>query len=180
MELSERIRTARQFHDLTQKELAKRAGLSEITIRKYEKGERKPKIEQLRKIAEALGQEPDYFLSNDKKRVLLINDVNSKLNTYIKDNSKDTRAIALMQLIVDYLMDIEKTHPKIAKSDYERYLDLVTDFIGNVFDSIMLIDDDIEKHFLFLSQANKLLNLQINDYRKTIDINYFQVKDNDI
>ncbi|WP_410495110.1 helix-turn-helix domain-containing protein [Cellulosilyticum sp. ST5] len=170
MELGEHIRLARHCSELTQKELAKRAGLSEITIRKYEKGERKPKIEQLRKIAKALGQEPDYFLSNDNKRVLLINDVNTKLNTYLKDNGKDTRAIALTQLIVDYLMDIEKTHPEIAESDYERYLDLVTDFISNVFDSIMLIDNDMEKHFLFLSQANKLLNLQINDYRKTIEL----------
>lgn len=40
---------------VTQKELAQKTGLAEITIRNYEAGKYKPKIEQLQKIAEVLG-----------------------------------------------------------------------------------------------------------------------------
>ncbi len=40
---------------MTQKELADKAGISEISIRKYEAGTRNPKSEQIIKIADALG-----------------------------------------------------------------------------------------------------------------------------
>lgn len=49
------IQRIRKEKGLTQAELAKKAGLSEIAIRKYENGDRKPKIETLRCIATALG-----------------------------------------------------------------------------------------------------------------------------
>ncbi|GLB33026.1 hypothetical protein LAD12857_49490 [Lacrimispora amygdalina] len=54
MNPGEKIQELRKEKGLTQAELAKKAGLSEISIRKYEKGDRKPKIETLRCIAGAL------------------------------------------------------------------------------------------------------------------------------
>lgn len=49
-----KIQEFRKQQGLTQAELAKRSGLSEISIRKYENGDRTPKIETIRKIAAAL------------------------------------------------------------------------------------------------------------------------------
>ena len=70
MTVSENIRNLRKQNGITQKELAKRSGIAEITIRKYENNDRQPKIEQIEKIAKALEVLPvdimgvDYF---DKK-----------------------------------------------------------------------------------------------------------------
>lgn len=54
MTIGEKIRKARKSKGLTQKELAEISGLSEISIRKYENGDRHPKSDQLKKISSAL------------------------------------------------------------------------------------------------------------------------------
>ncbi|EXG87943.1 putative transcriptional regulator with C-terminal CBS domains [Clostridium sp. ASBs410] len=59
----DKIQKLRKEKGFTQAELAKEAGLSEISIRKYENGDRKPKIETLRCIANAL-EVPLYELAD--------------------------------------------------------------------------------------------------------------------
>ncbi len=54
MGLDKVIQLYRNRLGYTQKQLADKAGVAEITIRKYESGERYPKNEQLKKIADAL------------------------------------------------------------------------------------------------------------------------------
>lgn len=83
MTVAENLRTLRKKKGLTQLALAKAVGLSEYTIRKYEAGKFKPKIEQVEKIALVLDATPfqilgvEYFdrtadtnaIANDVKRV---------------------------------------------------------------------------------------------------------------
>ena len=52
--IGERIRYYRKLAGLTQSELAKKAGISMMSIRRYETGERVPNLETLRKIASCL------------------------------------------------------------------------------------------------------------------------------
>ena len=54
MSISENIRFFRKEANLTQKDLARKCGLAEITIRQYESGKREPRSSQLAKIAGAL------------------------------------------------------------------------------------------------------------------------------
>lgn len=54
MGLDKAIQIYRSRLGLTQKQLAQNAGLAEITVRKYESGERYPKNKQLKQLAEAL------------------------------------------------------------------------------------------------------------------------------
>lgn len=54
MDISEKIRYFRMQRGLSQEQLAERAGINMNTIRKYELGHRKPKLEQLKKIARGL------------------------------------------------------------------------------------------------------------------------------
>ena len=54
MSISESIRFFRKKAGLTQKDLARKCGLAEITIRQYESGKREPRSSQLAKIAGAL------------------------------------------------------------------------------------------------------------------------------
>ena len=49
------IRQLRTNRGLTQRQLAEKSGIIETTIRKYELGTQNPKIENLSKIADALG-----------------------------------------------------------------------------------------------------------------------------
>lgn len=55
MTIGEKIRNARKAAGLTQKELAQRLGLSFQSIAQWENDLRKPKIETIQKIADALG-----------------------------------------------------------------------------------------------------------------------------
>ena len=55
MTIGENIRKYRKEQGLTQKELASLSNLNEVTIRSYENGRYKPKLETLRRISKALG-----------------------------------------------------------------------------------------------------------------------------
>lgn len=55
MEVGERIRLARKDKGLSQKALAAKANLSTTAIQNYEYGKYKPKVEQVERIANALG-----------------------------------------------------------------------------------------------------------------------------
>ena len=54
VEIAEKIRYFRRHRGLSQEQLAQRVGINVNTIRKYELGHRKPKIDQLKKIADGL------------------------------------------------------------------------------------------------------------------------------
>lgn len=54
MDIGENIKKIRKEKQITQAQLATNAGLSEISIRKYESGERKPKLETIKKLASGL------------------------------------------------------------------------------------------------------------------------------
>ncbi|MDO4556426.1 MAG: helix-turn-helix transcriptional regulator [Lachnospiraceae bacterium] len=54
MEVAEKIRYFRQQRGMSQEQLAKSAGININTIRKYELGHRKPKLEQLQRIADGM------------------------------------------------------------------------------------------------------------------------------
>lgn len=55
MTAGENIRVARRKAGLTQSQLAARSGVAAISIHQYEKGKRVPRLEQIYKIADALG-----------------------------------------------------------------------------------------------------------------------------
>ena len=58
---AEKIRNARKYSGLTQKQLSEKTGIPQITIRKYEDGTFTPKIEKLLLIANALNLPLFYF-----------------------------------------------------------------------------------------------------------------------
>ncbi|MCM1154246.1 MAG: helix-turn-helix domain-containing protein [Roseburia sp.] len=61
MNIGDNIRECRKKAKLSQKELGKKLGVSQQHIAQYERGKRQPKIETLRKIANALGVSIDYL-----------------------------------------------------------------------------------------------------------------------
>lgn len=70
MTVGEKIKTYRKMRGISQKTLGKLAGgINEVTIRKYEAGDRNPKPEQLLKIANALGISINLFMDFDIETV---------------------------------------------------------------------------------------------------------------
>ena len=57
-----RLRSAREKRDLSQGELAKRAGLQPSAVSHFETGSRKPSFDNLRRLADALKISTDYLL----------------------------------------------------------------------------------------------------------------------
>lgn len=70
MTVGEKIRTYRKMRGISQKMLGQLAGgINEVTIRKYEAGDRNPKPNQLLKIADALGISINIFMDFDIETV---------------------------------------------------------------------------------------------------------------
>lgn len=68
MTIGKQIRYVRKHLGLTQKELGRLSGTSETTIKQYEAEKRQPRIEQLQKIAYALGGSvSDIFLLDNEE-----------------------------------------------------------------------------------------------------------------
>ncbi len=64
MTIGERIKEIRKEAGLTQKELAEMCEIAIITIQQYERNKRQPRIEQLQRIAAALGVLPGDLLQD--------------------------------------------------------------------------------------------------------------------
>lgn len=62
MATGDKIKSFRKEQKITQRQLSEATGLAEITIRQYEANKYTPKIENLRKIASALGIHISEFL----------------------------------------------------------------------------------------------------------------------
>jgi Zn-dependent peptidase ImmA (M78 family) len=67
--IAERIRQARLAADLTQEQLADKVGMTKQVISKYENGKSEPNASVIMKLAQALRQEPGYFLRQPQTTV---------------------------------------------------------------------------------------------------------------
>ena len=67
--IAERIRQARLAADLTQEQLADKVGMTKQVISKYENGKSEPNASVIMKLAQALNQEPGYFLRQPQTTV---------------------------------------------------------------------------------------------------------------
>ncbi len=63
--VGENIRRIRGLRGMSQKELAEKVGVSNVQINYYEHDARRPKIDTLSRIAEALGVSPDVLLGEE-------------------------------------------------------------------------------------------------------------------
>lgn len=63
--IGDRIKAARNAAGLTQKELAEKFEVAEITIRQYESNKRGPRLVHIEKLAEILGVSKAYLMGLD-------------------------------------------------------------------------------------------------------------------
>jgi transcriptional regulator with XRE-family HTH domain len=68
----ERLKTARDLRELSQAELAERAGLQASAVSHFETGSRKPSFDNLRRLADALDVTTDYLLGRTKEPMAVV------------------------------------------------------------------------------------------------------------
>ena len=71
MEFGKRLKELRESNNLMQKELAAKLGCSEKTISGYERGERSPKKDTLKNIAEIFNVSVGYLIGSEESTPLL-------------------------------------------------------------------------------------------------------------
>lgn len=103
--LGVRIKYLRQRENIQQKEFAKKIGVSNVVLSRYETGERKPDYETLEKIADYFNVSTDYLLGRtdnedgelpvdemtDEEVNEEIKKITKELNVWYKENPKDKR-----------------------------------------------------------------------------------------
>lgn len=148
--IASKIKRYRKERNMTQDELSERCGISVSTIKKYETGNRNPKLDQLNKIATALNINVSAFIDTD---INTIGDVLSMLfkierNTdinwnYQRDENNqilpDTISISftnsdINNLLAKYLLNKDTSPLPMNNDDYEE------DFLLNDADSNILIE----------------------------------------
>ncbi|RDY27433.1 XRE family transcriptional regulator [Romboutsia weinsteinii] len=60
--VGERIKTSRKYLNLTKRELAQRVNITELTLSRYESGEREPKVGVLGELSKVLNVSCDYLM----------------------------------------------------------------------------------------------------------------------
>ena len=83
MSIGQRIFKLRRERNMSQAELAQRAGLKAPAISQYESGQRSPSFESLLKLSSALGIPSDYLLKGEEIASSEGGDALSKLITHI-------------------------------------------------------------------------------------------------
>lgn len=119
MTTGERIRQLRKEAGLTQKQLGEKCGIAEPTIRKYELGKLKPKIETLIKIANALNVNVSAF-SHDN--VIYFNNIPDKK---IEEMSSEEIKATFRKLSLDEVMDLFSRFEDNLIEKYPESVDLL-------------------------------------------------------
>lgn len=89
MTFNEILNQELQKQNITQRELANRTGLTEVSIGRYCNGQRSPNVNTIIKIANELHVNADYLLGRESVKSVTIQDVIQKLDVLSNDTSLD-------------------------------------------------------------------------------------------
>lgn len=104
MSIGENIKKYRKQAELTQKELAEKANLSESAIKYYESNRRNPKLETLDKIGDALGISINYLTSKEEKKSLITEEIQEtkQLLEQLMETPSDEEYEIILKLVKHY------------------------------------------------------------------------------
>jgi len=94
--LGEKIRELRKMHSMTQEDLAKKIGVKQPNLNRWEKGGRNPSLTTLKKVAKVFNVSLDILAFDEKDlKNLSIKDKNllAKLNALNKINEDDKETL---------------------------------------------------------------------------------------
>ena len=101
MNIGERIKSLRKQKGLTQKELAKLSSISEMSIRKYESGDRQPKQKAIYHLAKALDVNEGWLMGFDVP-------MNREEDAFLAKQSEELTSFIRYLEAIKYLIRFEK------------------------------------------------------------------------
>lgn len=173
LEIGNRIKEARNEKGLTQKALAEKLDVSTITIQNYENNRRKPSLEMINKISEALDMTfndlvNDYSNINPRERVInaLNNDIKNRIGVELKDEQEYD--LKMNSIFEKYFFDL--FFWKTSSMDNKTFFKFILSMSTN--DSIaFLTDEDIEELAIIFSRLVSLKSAERESINKTNKIN---------
>jgi transcriptional regulator with XRE-family HTH domain len=90
MTFSERLKEARRIRDITQVELGRASGIATCQIAQFEADIRKPSMDNLRKLCEALNVSADYLLGITEYPFITQNTVVMELMSCLSNHDFET------------------------------------------------------------------------------------------
>lgn len=158
--LGEKIKELRQENNLTQKKLAEMAGISEISVRKYESGDRLPKYDVVEKFSTIFNVQTDYILGRSDYRkfnnVILHDDFQALAK--IIELSNNPKLSKLITNIVDTMFLTIFSDSKEGNLDK---LNLIHDLYRNIYNLGISIKFEGREDSPVYS-ANELIKKQTN------------------
>lgn len=103
--LHQRLRTLRENINLMQKEVAERLKINQVTYNRYEKGEREPDNDTLKKIADFFNVSTDYLLGRESVSSFDTVDITPEDIELLKQIKK---ASAEKQKAIELILDIKE------------------------------------------------------------------------
>jgi len=143
MTIGDRIKAFRTLKQMTQKTLAQLSGVSEISIKKYEAGDRNPKPEQVRKIAEVLQTKESLFYDINLSDLPLL-------------------TIGDAMAVLKQLIDVLGVTPSYTKSIFEDKSPSV---------SLTFHNDDINKSLHDYFETTQIYHNQLGKINEMLDSN---------
>lgn len=135
MNIGNNIKSFRNKKGLTQKELAKNIGVTDITIQNYENNRREPKIETLDKIASILGVTIDDLVKGTEEKAFADALFNGDID-FARDNSitEEEKAFRIDELITRF-SGINANSPCKETYETKKYFNLIHDIVISNFDA---------------------------------------------
>lgn len=136
IKFNERLRLLRQERGFSQQELADRIGLSKSSINMYERGEREPGIDTLKRIAAFFNVDIDFLLGKQKSLIL-----GAKLSQNVAQNIQHHRQQAnlsqkqfadLLGVDEDTVINLENGQKKLDKEMLYKICDVLMLIPGNI------------------------------------------------
>lgn len=175
--LGNNIKTARKRLKITQKELATRLGIAEITIRKYENGDREPNLETIEKLATALEVTPYELLggasptmtSEDKH----ITSINKNLTLLTQSSDPTIKELNLnLDLLIENITANTLNRYNVPSAQHEKndYVMLV----NQLLDKMALLSNPVQhintpSHTRLLKEINDYIRFKINQFQEEED-----------
>ena len=103
MKLGQKISQIRKEKKLSQSDIAKAVGVSRDAISKYERGDIVPSVENAKKMADVLGVNLDYLVSNEEQQEVIENSMVRRIKEIQRLSEIDKNTI--VNVIDAYIRD---------------------------------------------------------------------------
>ena len=134
MKLSERIIELIEKNGMTQKELAEKAGLAEITVRQYEAGKYIPKSGKLQRLADVFGV-TKFFLENGEEAYTDENSVVRPTPSLYNQTRRDLENMPDYLKYLDHAKDKSINKYADLPEEAQKAIELFGEFVRDKYNS---------------------------------------------